>query len=128
MGFKMKGMKFYGEQAAKDGHNNYRAKSSPLQVKDGKGKTKEQLLNEGFTQADADQMIKDGATTGETKKPNNKNLISQLSAKEKKIYDGLSPKEKANINKNKTIGQLRQALKSDTDRLNEHNERQEQTK
>ena len=111
MGFKMKGMKFFGEQAAKDGHNNYRAKSSPLQVKDGKGKTKEQLLNEGFTQADADQMQKDGATTGETSK---KSLVSQLSAK-----------EKAAVNKNKTIGQLKQALTSD-EKVN-HNERQKQT-
>ena len=29
-----------------------------------KVKTKEQLLKEGFTPADADQMIKEGATTG----------------------------------------------------------------
>jgi len=29
-----------------------------------KGKTKEQLLKEGFTQADADKMIADGAVTG----------------------------------------------------------------
>ena len=122
MGFKMKGMKFYGEQAAKDGHNNYRAKSSPLQVKDGKGKTKEQLLEEGFTQADADQMQKDGATTGKTK---GKSLISQLSAKEKAIYNALTPKEKANVNKNKTIGQLKQALTSN-EKVN-HNERQKQT-
>ena len=91
MGFKMKGMKFFGEQAAKDGHNNYRAKSSPLQVKDGNGKTKEELLEEGFTQADADQMQKDGATTGKTTKHS---LISQLSAKEKAIYNALTPKEK----------------------------------
>ena len=36
--------------------------SAPLTQK--KSKNKEQLLNEGFTQADADQMIKDGAVTG----------------------------------------------------------------
>lgn len=125
MGFKMKGMKFYGEQAAKDGHNNYRAKSSPLQVKDGKGKTKEQLLEEGFTQADADQMQKDGATTGKTAKPS---LISQLSAKEKAIYNALSPKEKANINKNTTLSQLRQGLLSDKQREANQKERIKQTK
>ena len=125
MGFKMKGMKFYGEQAAKDGHNNYRAKSSPLQVNDDKGKTKEQLLNEGFTQADADQMQKDGATTGKTAKPS---LISQLSAKEKAIYNALSPKEKANINKNTTLSQLRQGLLSDKQREANQKERIKQTK
>ena len=124
MGFKMKGMKFYGEQAAKDGHNNYRAKSSPLQVNDGK-KTKEQLLKEGFTPADADKMMKDGATTGETSKPS---LISQLSAKEKAIYNALSPKEKANINKNTTLSQLRQGLVSDKEREANQKERIKQTK
>ncbi len=125
MGFKMKGMKFYGEQAAKDGHNNYRAKSSPLQVKDDKGKTKEQLLEEGFTQADADQMQKDGATTGKTTKTS---LISQLSAKEKAVYNALSPKEKANINKNTTLAQLRQGLVSDKEREANQKERIKQTK
>ena len=40
-----------------------RATSSPFQRKTG-AKTKEQLLKEGFTPRDADQMIKDGATTG----------------------------------------------------------------
>jgi len=34
---------------------------SPMKAKD---KTKEQLLKEGFTPADADRMIKDGAITG----------------------------------------------------------------
>jgi len=124
MGFKMKGMKFYGEQAAKDGHNNYRAKSSPLQVNDGK-KTKEQLLEEGFTPADADKMMKDGATTGQTSKPS---LISQLSAKEKAIYNALSPKEKANINKNTTLAQLRQGLVSDKERDANQKKRIKQTK
>lgn len=125
MGFKMKGIKFYGEQAAKDGHNNYRAKSSPLQVNDEKGKTKEQLIQEGFTPADADKMRKDGATTGKTTKPS---LISQLSAKEKAIYNALSPKEKANIDKNKTLAQLRQGLRSDEERNADQNERIKQTK
>jgi len=37
-------------------------------------KTKEQLLAEGFNQADADQMILDGATTGKTSK-NTKNKV-----------------------------------------------------
>lgn len=125
MGFKMKGMKFFGAQAAKDGHNNYRAKSSPLQVKDGKGKTKEQLLEEGFTPADADQMQKDGATTGKAAKTS---LISQLSAKEKAVYNALSPKEKANINKNTTLAQLRQGLVSDKERNANQKERIKQTK
>ena len=46
-----------------------RATSSPFQRKTG-AKTKEQLLKEGFTPRDADQMIKDGATTGVVDKRN----------------------------------------------------------
>ena len=41
-------------------------KKSPTKMKDGK-KTKEDLLKEGFTPADADKMMKDGATTGRPK-------------------------------------------------------------
>tara|TARA_R100000455_G_C6246554_1_gene104131 strand:+ start:114 stop:443 length:330 start_codon:yes stop_codon:yes gene_type:complete len=48
-----------GNPGAADG----RASSSPFQRKTG-AKTKEQLLKEGFTPRDADQMIKDGAVTG----------------------------------------------------------------
>ena len=75
MAFKMKGPSLYpnyrgkkekmivinheGPAGAADG----RASSSPFQRKTG-GKTKEQLLKEGFTPRDADQMIKDGAVTG----------------------------------------------------------------
>ena len=75
MGFKMKGPSMYplykkasqggiavnrsGNPGAADG----RASSSPFQKNTG-DKTKEQLLKEGFTPADADKMIKDGATTG----------------------------------------------------------------
>ena len=75
MAYKMKGPSLYpnyrgkkekmivinheGPAGAADG----RASSSPFQRKTG-GKTKEQLLKEGFTPRDADQMIKDGAVTG----------------------------------------------------------------
>tara|TARA_R100001015_G_C4585086_1_gene141095 strand:+ start:350 stop:862 length:513 start_codon:yes stop_codon:yes gene_type:complete len=78
MAFKMKGPSLYpnfrgkkekmivinheGPAGAADG----RASSSPFQRKTD-GKTKEQLLKEGFTPRDADQMIKDGATTGRQK-------------------------------------------------------------
>ena len=49
--------------------------SSPLlKATDGK-KTKEDLLNEGFTQRDADQMIKDGATTGHLKQKPKKSSV-----------------------------------------------------
>ena len=49
--------------------------SSPLlKATDGK-KTKEDLLNEGFTQRDADQMIKDGATTGRIKQKPKKSSV-----------------------------------------------------
>ena len=49
-----------------------RSTSSPITQKKSKtkGKTKEQLLEEGFNQADADRMIKDGATTGEVTQEN----------------------------------------------------------
>jgi len=49
--------------------------SSPLlKTTDGK-KTKEDLLNEGFTQRDADQMIKDGAHTGHIKQKPKKSSV-----------------------------------------------------
>tara|TARA_R100001015_G_C4576579_1_gene133767 strand:+ start:333 stop:677 length:345 start_codon:yes stop_codon:yes gene_type:complete len=75
MAFKMEGPSLYpnyrgkkekmininheGPAGAADG----RASSSPFQRKTG-AKTKEELLKEGFTPRDADQMIKDGAVTG----------------------------------------------------------------
>ena len=41
--------------------------SSPLMAhEEGHGKTKEDYLNEGFSQVEADQMMKTGATTGDT--------------------------------------------------------------
>lgn len=74
MAFKMKGPSLYPNykkagktiQVVRDGNPGAadgRASSSPFQRKTG-GKTKEQLLKEGFTPRDADQMIKDGAVTG----------------------------------------------------------------
>ena len=86
MAFKMKGPSMYpkyktngagakgdislqrsGNNAMTDG----RANSSPFQMKGEEGKkkkkTKEDLLKEGFTPADADKMMKDGATTGRPK-------------------------------------------------------------
>jgi hypothetical protein len=50
----------------KKGPKSYTLSTQPAPTKM-KGKTKEQLLKEGFTPADADRMIKDGATTGEVK-------------------------------------------------------------
>jgi hypothetical protein len=89
MAFKMKGPSMYpnyrgnkpaqqainvnktGNPGAADG----RAASSPFQMKDEKkptkkkAKTKEDYIKEGFTPADADKMMKDGATTGKQKSP-----------------------------------------------------------
>ena len=74
MAFKMKGPSLYkgmggfGAKGAIKNNKDYagkadgRATSSPFQVKT--DKTKEQLLEEGFTPKDADLMIKDGAVTG----------------------------------------------------------------
>ena len=82
MAFKMKGPSLYPktrlsqklnvDHSAKTSTSEGRASSSAFQMKD--GKTKEELLKEGFTPKDADQMRKDGATTGKqkpkkTKKP-----------------------------------------------------------
>ena len=91
MGYKMKGPSLYPnyksngagakgniplEKSGYKGMADGRAKSSAFQMKDDK-KTKEDLLKEGFTPADADQMIKDGAVTGKPKK--------KMTAKEKSL-------------------------------------------
>ena len=93
MGFKMKGPSMYPNyrkaakviQVVRDGNPGAadgRASSSPFQKNTG-GKTKEQLLKEGFTPADADQMIKDGAVTGvvNNKKNNKKNTVKNKNVK-----------------------------------------------
>ena len=60
MAFKMRGFSGF-KNVSKTGY----AGSSAFQShKPGHGKSKEELLAEGFTPANADQMIKDGATTG----------------------------------------------------------------
>jgi len=38
------------------------------------------------------------------------NLYNDLSAKEQRVYNSLNAKERANVNKNKYIHQLRQAI------------------
>ena len=51
----------------KKGPKSYTLKTQPAPTKmkgKAKGKTKEQLLKEGFSQVEADQMMKTGATTG----------------------------------------------------------------
>tara|TARA_R100001015_G_scaffold4262_1_gene1521 strand:+ start:1280 stop:1774 length:495 start_codon:yes stop_codon:yes gene_type:complete len=86
-------------------------KDAPTKMKDGK-KTKEDLLKEGFTPADADRMIKDGAVTGRPKakaKPKSqedfvpaypgadysKADIAKMTEKEKEMkIDGYVPKKK----------------------------------
>jgi len=58
-----KEIKGYTDVDAAEDHLSGLKKKGPLYQK----KTKEQLLSEGFTQRDADQMMKTGATTGEQK-------------------------------------------------------------
>ncbi len=60
MAFKMKG--FSGFKNVAD--TGYAGSSAFQAHKKGHAKTKEQLISEGFTPADADRMVKDGATTG----------------------------------------------------------------
>ena len=55
----------------KKGPKSYTLKTIPTKLKSKskrKGKTKEQLLKEGFSQVEADQMMKTGATTGKMTK------------------------------------------------------------
>lgn len=123
MGYKMKGPSLYRHLTtkprlseelnvnhdSKDHVKDGRSKSSAFQMReDGGKKTKEQLLSEGFTPADADRMRADGAVTG--KQPSKHALFSKLSASEKKAYNALSPKERANVDKNKELHQLKNAL------------------
>ena len=94
-----------------------RRKNTPAKkhVKGMKHKSKEQLLKEGFTPADADQMMKDGATTGKpkAKKPSqgdfepaypgadySKKDIAKMNDKEKQAkIDGYTPKKKLKAKK-----------------------------
>ena len=136
MAFKMKGPSLYPkmntatrlsqklnvDHSANTATGEGRAKSSAFQMKDGKKKkTKEQLIKEGFTPADADKMRKDGAVTGKTKpkKPSqgdfepaypgadySKADIAKMSEKEKQSkIDGYTPK-KAKKSKTSAHGQL----------------------
>jgi len=136
MAFKMKGPSLYPkmntatrlsqklnvDHSANTSTSEGRAKSSAFQMKDDKKKkSKEQLIKEGFTPADADKMRKDGAVTGETepKKPSqgdfepaypgadySKADIAKMSEKEKQSkIDGYTPK-KAKKSKTSAHGQL----------------------
>ena len=86
MGYKMKGPSLYKNlHVQREGYANMgdgRANSSPLQKNTG-DKTKEQLIKEGFTPADADKMIKDGATTGVVE--NNKKKTTTNNKKKTKV-------------------------------------------
>mgnify|MGYP001271886411 FL=1 len=125
MAYKMKGPSLYPklntatrlshklnvDHSANTSTGEGRASSSAFQMKDDeKKKTKEQLIKEGFTPADADRMRKDGATTGKpkTKTPSqgdfvpayegadySKKDIAKMTEKEKQAkIDGYSSKKK----------------------------------
>ena len=69
--FKMKGPSLYGKlKAQRNGYKNMgdgKSTSSPFQQSDASEKTIDQLIDEGFTPADARRMQKDGAQTGKSK-------------------------------------------------------------
>jgi len=142
MAYKMKGPSLYPklntatrlsqklnvDHSANTSTSEGRAKSSAFQMKDDKNKkSKEDLLKEGFTQKDADQMMKDGATTGKpkAKKPSqgdfepaypgadySKKDIAKMNDKEKQAkIDGYTPKKKLKAKKSTTSahGQLSDA-------------------
>jgi len=69
----------------KKGPKSYTLKTQPSPTKSKHKKTKEQLLKEGFSQVEADQMMKTGATTG--KQPGVRRKINKQSAKKKKSQD-----------------------------------------
>ena len=130
MAYKMKGPSLYPklntatrlskklnvDHSANTSTSEGRAKSSAFQMKDDKNKkSKEQLIKEGFTPADADRMRKDGATTGKpkTKTPSqggfepayegadySKKDIAKMTEKEKQAkIDGYSSKKKLKAKK-----------------------------
>lgn len=131
MAYKMKGPSLYpgykkaaavgGEKLKVNrdykGMSDGRATSSPFQMKEDskkKKKTKEDYLKEGFTPRDADQMMKDGATTGRQDKPvsqedfvpaypgadYSKEQIAKMTEKEKEMkIDGYTPKTKKKTKK-----------------------------
>ena len=133
MGFKMKGPSLYpgykkaaavgGEELKVNrdykGMSDGRATSSPFQMNEEGGKkkkkTKEDYLKEGFTPADADRMMRDGATTGRQDKPAknqgdfepayagadySKEQIAKMTEKEKEMkIDGYTPKTKKKTKK-----------------------------
>ena len=123
MAFKMKG--FSGFKNVAD--TGYAGSSAFQAHKKGHTKTKEQLINEGFTPADADRMVKDGATTGKqqnSKMANqadfepayegadySKDEIKKMSEKEKMAkIDGYSKKKiKAKKSTTSAHGQLSDA-------------------
>ena len=63
----------------------------------------------GFPFSGKSPMKQDGmgeAAGGGGKHP----LYGKLTPEEKKVYEALTPEEKVNVDKNKTIGQLKNAL------------------
>jgi hypothetical protein len=99
MAFKMKKPTFFNVG------NKYN-KQNPSAVFQQK-KSKEDLLAEGFTPRDADQMIKDGATTGELPKPKGKPSMDEILAEMKlDNQEGFTKKEIANMSEKERIGNL----------------------
>ena len=81
----------------KKGPKSYTLKTQPSPTKSKHKKTKEQLLKEGFSQVEADQMMKTGATTG--KQPGVRRKINKQSAKKKKSQDFVPAYPGADISK-----------------------------
>tara|TARA_R110002012_G_scaffold10538_2_gene48074 strand:- start:7 stop:852 length:846 start_codon:yes stop_codon:yes gene_type:complete len=76
-----------GGKTTYDKESNKLTTTSPITQKK---KTKEQLLNEGFTQKDADQMMKDGATTGKQQSSSSDKLSKQQTSKMSKAMKHFS--------------------------------------
>ena len=121
MAFKMKGFPFAGKSPIKDiqgdgtpegtnHHHNNKHYDGMKHDKDGnwieetKPAPTKQTMESGVAGAVAGGAMAGGASI--ELHP----LYGKLTAEEKKVYMGLSKKEKANVDKNKTLSQLKNAL------------------
>ena len=127
MAFKMKGFPFAGKSPIKDiqgdgtpegtnHHHNNKHYDGMKHDKDGNWieeskpaptKQKDEMMDAAVAGTVAGGAAMSGATIkGTSKHP----LYEKLTAGEKKAYNALTPKEKANVDENKTLSQLKNAL------------------
>jgi hypothetical protein len=97
MAFKMKGFPFAG-------------KSPTKQKISGSAPTDPKKKIEGEAPTDPKKKIKGKAPVDPGKPVDPGSLYGKLTAKEKKAFNALTSKQKANVMENKTLSQIRQAI------------------